>query len=69
MKYKKSDDPMNPNAVKRGEVDEVFLATAGEVMYRKHKAKTTTHLTESQRQIKLKKAEEIVNRANKKKGK
>jgi hypothetical protein len=33
-------DPRNPNNVKRGEVDDVFMATAGEVMYRKSKAES-----------------------------
>lgn len=56
----------NPNDVKRSEVDEVFMATAGEVMYRKHKAKTSKHLPEIQRLRKLAQAQEIVDKANKK---
>jgi hypothetical protein len=29
----------NPNKVKRSEVDDVFIATAGEIMYRRGSAK------------------------------
>lgn len=56
----------NPNDVKRSEVDEVFMATAGELMYRKHKAKTSKHLHETQRLHNLAKAQKIVDRANQK---
>ncbi len=56
----------NPNKVKRSEVDEVFIATAGEVMYRRGRAKKDrTQIREAN----LKKAQEIVDDANKKKGK
>lgn len=66
MKYKKSDDPMNPNGVKPKEVDEVFISQATEIAFRKKKAKTPLHLHQSQRDNNIKKAEEIVARAKKK---
>lgn len=53
----------NPNKVTRKDVDEVFLATAGEVMYRRGKAKKDRPQI---REANLKKAEEIVLNANKK---
>lgn len=55
---------MNPNNVKRKEVDEVFIATASEIMYRRGKAKRDRSQI---RQANLKKAEEIVEKANRKK--
>jgi predicted transcriptional regulator len=62
-------DPRNPNNVKRGEVDDVFMATAGEVMYRKSKAKTSKHQPEAWQKAKLQRAQEIVDKANEKKKK
>jgi hypothetical protein len=58
---------LNPNKVKRGEVDEVFLATARQVV----QPKTNKYLakTQAERDRDLKKAQEIVDKANKKKKK
>lgn len=55
----------NPNEVKRSDVDDVFMATAGEVMYRRGKAKKDRPQI---RRANLNKAIEIVREANKKKG-
>lgn len=57
---------MNPNNVKPKEVDEVFIATASEIMYRRGKAKRDRSQI---RQANLRKAEEIVEKANRKKKK
>ena len=56
----------NPNKVKRDEVDEVFLATAGEVNYRRGRARKDSKQI---REANLLKASEIVREAEKKKGK
>ena len=57
---------MNPNKVKRSEVDEVFLATASELEFRRGKAKKDRQQV---REANLITASEIVREANKKKGK
>lgn len=54
----------NPNRVKREEVDDVFIATAGEIMYRRGSAKRDRAQI---RESNLIKASEIVEEANKKK--
>lgn len=54
----------NPNKVKRSEVDDVFIATAGEIMYRRGSAKRDRAQI---RESNLIKASEIVEEANKKK--
>lgn len=56
----------NPNRVKRDEVDDVFMATAGEIMYRRGKAKRDR---KQLRDANLETAKKIVDKANKKKGK
>lgn len=56
----------NPNKVKRSEVDAVFIATAGEVMYRRGSAKKDRPQL---REANLKKGEEIVENAKKGKSK
>lgn len=53
----------NPNNVKRSEVDELFLAHVGEQTRRGSAKKDRTQI----RQANLRKAEEIVEKANKKK--
>jgi hypothetical protein len=60
---------MNPNRVKKGEVDEVFLATAREVIERQHKAKRPVHLHPTQARKNVEKGEEIVAKAQAKKEK
>lgn len=54
---------MNPNRIPRKEVDEVFIATASEIMYRKSKARKDRPQL---RQANLKKAEQIVEKAKQK---
>lgn len=53
----------NPNKVSRKEVDEVFIATASEVMYRRGRAKKDRPQI---REANLKKAEEIVKNSKEK---
>lgn len=53
----------NPNKVSRKDVDGVFMATAGEIEYRRGKAKKDRPQI---REANLKKAQEIVDEANKK---
>lgn len=57
---------MNPNNVKRREVDDVFIATAKEVIDKKAKRRPDPLLTQTpaQRQSKLDKAQAIVDKAN-----
>lgn len=62
---------MNPNKVKRSEVDDVFLATAKEVQDKRAKRRRNPLLqqTDAQRAGKLAKAQGIVDRANARKEK
>lgn len=55
---------LNPNDVSKHDVDEVFLATAGEVMYRRGQAKKDRKQI---RDVNLAKAEQIVKEAKEKK--
>lgn len=55
---------INPNRVKRDEVDAVFIATASEVMYRRGKARKDRGQI---RKANFEKGLEIVREANKKK--
>lgn len=57
---------LNPNKVKRSEVDDVFLATAKEVQDKRAKRRKDPLLrqTDAQRADKLAKAQKIVDRAN-----
>lgn len=62
---------MNPNNVKKSEVDEVFLATAREVVDKVTKRRVDPLLiqTDAQHRAKLDKAQAIVDKANARKGK
>lgn len=59
-------DKVSRVKVTRKESDEVFEATATEAL-RKSKAKTPLHMTEAQRDLKNRQAEEIVTGAKRKK--
>lgn len=62
---------MNPNKIKRSEVDDVFIATAKEVVEKRAKKRPDPLLTQTQaqRDSKLAKAQAIVDKANAKKKK
>lgn len=60
---------LNPNKVRREDVDEVFLAQADEIVNRKHKAKGVQHLHPTQAARNVEKGEAIVNRAKAKRDK
>lgn len=60
---------MNPNKVKRSEVDEVFLTQADEILNRRHKAQGPQHLHPNQARRNVEKGEAIVKKAQDRKKK
>ncbi len=68
MAFNSDQEKVTSPKVRRDQADEVFIATATERL-RKNKAKTPKHMPEAQRKLKEQQAEEIVLKAQQKKGK